>query len=213
MKLIQTFISFICLTVLSCNYSSKDKKLSTEKPKIIDTKSTVDSMEILYPSLWVYGGPPDPKDHQRQIVDEWYHFRFKIKSSRCTDSPEEGTDKHNKFTDSIMTARLGKDWYQKFEKTVDSLFAVDSMAVAIALADKFILNFDTTTERHNDKYDFYPNLRYTAHATADNNLKVVTVEGYGVVYNAVGSLNYLRATVDMKRKKVISIDKTAYSSW
>jgi hypothetical protein len=213
MKLIQTFIPFICLTVLSCNNSSKDKKLLTEKPKIIETKSTVDSMEILYPSLWVYGGPPDPKDHQRQIVDEWYHFRFKIKSSRCTDSPEEGTDKHNKFTDSIMTARLGKDWYQKFERTVDSLFAVDSMAVAIAQADKYILNFDTTTERHNDKYDFYPNLRYTAHATADDNLKVVTVEGYGVVYNAVGSLNYLRATVDMKRKKVISIDKTAFTSW
>lgn len=213
MKLFQTFIPIICLTVLSCKNSSTNKNLSTEKSNIIETNSTVDSMEFLYPSFWVDGGLPDPKDHQRQIVDSWYHFRFTIKSSGCENTHEYGIDKHNKFTDSIMTARLGKNWYEKFEKSVDSLYAVDSLAIAIAHANSYILNFDTTTEKHNDKYNFYPNLTYIAHSTAYENIKIVTVEGYGVVYNDIGRLNYLRATVDIKRKKVISIDKTAYSLW
>lgn len=213
MRITWIYLILSCLIIVSCDNPNARKEEVTDNHQKTETIATVDSFEIKYPSLWVYGGPSDPKDDQRQIVDAWYNFRFIIKSSRCTDTPEDGTDKHNKITDSIMTARLGKDWYQIFERSVDSLYAIDSMAITIAQADRYIHNFDIATEKHNDKYGFYPNLRYTAHATSDDNIKVVTVEGYGVVYNDIGSMNYLRATVDIKRKKVINIDKTAYSSW
>ena|ERR1051325_6194635 len=210
-------ISTVFLGLTACN-NSVNKKTdnstptdSTEKKKKM--MSVQDSIEYLYPSLWVYGGPPEQKDYQRQILDRWYDFRFTIKSSLCTVAPDKDTEAHNKKTDSVMTARLGKDWYKRFEKSVDSLYAIDSLAIAIAQADSYIHNFDTTTEKHNDKYNYYPNLRYTSHATNDDNIKIVTIEGYGVAYRQVGDLSYLRATVDLKKKKVINIDKTAFSLW
>lgn len=213
MKLTLTIIPLLFLIITSCEDSNSQKKQLPERTERTESTPAVDSMEILYPSFWVYGRANDSKDHQRQIVDAWYKFRFIIKSSRCTDTPRDDTDKHNEFTDSIMSARIGKNWYQKFEKSVDSLYAIDTLAISIAQANHVILHFDTITEKYNDQYKFYPNLQYTSHATGDDHIKVVTIEGYGVVYNATTFVNYLRATVDLKRKKVINIDKTAYSNW
>jgi hypothetical protein len=106
--------------------------------------------------------------------------------------------------------RIGKDWKARFEKTVDSLYAIDSLSIEIARADSYIMNFDTITSKYNEEHKFYANLSYNAYATTNENLRLVTVTGYGLIYNEVGRLNFLRATVDLKKKKVINIDKTAY---
>ena len=125
-------------------------------------------------------------------------------------SPEIGTDKHNQITDSILTARIGRDWQQRFEDSADSLFAIDNLVISIAKKDNYICKFEKECEVHNDKYDFYPNLEYTTYATGDDNLKLVTLEGNALVKNRVKSVSCLRATIDMKRKKVINIDKMTY---
>lgn len=202
---------FILLTVVCCHSPKADETILADPGKTRST-SIVDSFEILRPSLWVGPGLSEPKDRQRQIVDEWYHFRY-VLGGTCTDAQLATKDQHNKKTESIMTVRMGKDWYKKFERSVDSLFTIDSLAIEIAKADQRVKKFGKATEKHNDKYNFYPNLRYYSNATPDDDIKVVTVEGYGIVYNKVGDLNYLRATIDLKKKKVISIDWTSYSIW
>ena len=64
---------------------------------------------------------------------------------------------------------------------------------------------------HNDKYDFYPGLEYTAYATSDDNLKIVTINGLGVVKSRVKMLNYIRVTIDIRKRKAIFTDKTAFA--
>ena len=211
MRFARTYFAFILLTCVACNELKTEENKLTEIKLKTKSASPIDSFEISYPSLWVYGGPPSPRDHQRQIVDDLYHFRFVIKSSSCTVSPEIGTDKHNQITDSIMTVRYGRNWQQRFEYSVDSLYTLDSLAIAIAKSDKYILKLEKVRGVHNDKYDFYPSLEYNTHATFDDNVKLVTLEGLGVVKGRVMRLNYLRATIDIRRQKVIVADKTAFS--
>jgi hypothetical protein len=84
---------------------------------------------MLRPSLWVYGMIQE-KDRQRQIVDDWYKFDFRIIAGCIvSDSLRKVTDEHNRKTDSILTVRIGKDWRDKFEHTVDSLYSGDSLAI------------------------------------------------------------------------------------
>ena len=210
MRITRTYFAFILLTSVSCNKSKTEESKVTEIKAKTKSASPTDLFEISRPSLWVYGGPPSPRDHQRQIVDDLYHFRFDIKSSSCTVTPEIGTDKHNQITDSIMTVRLGRDWQQRFEHSVDSLYTLDSLAIAIAKKDKYILKLEKTAGMHNDKYDFYPGLEYTAYATSDDNLKIVTINGLGVVKSRVKMLNYIRVTIDIRKRKAIFTDKTAF---
>jgi len=200
---LSTIASLMFLSFISC----KNNHSKTEVIKEVE----IDSFEIYRPSYWV-SGMTDPKDQQRQLVDEWYGFTYLINGSCMASNADRiASEKHNQKTDSILSSRIGKDWKAKFEKTVDSLYAIDSLAVEIARADTYILNFDTITSKYNEEHKFYANLRYTAHASPNENLRLVTVTGYGLIYNKVERLNYLRATVDLKKKKVINIDITPYA--
>ena len=201
---------FIVLSAI-CSCKNKKETISTDKPN--SKNLLIDSLEILRPSLWVYGMFRE-KDRQLQQAAQIYKFLFLIKGG-CfvSDTLMDVAEKHNKVTDSILKIRLGENWRDRFENTADSLFAVDSIAIAIAKSDKYIFSFDTATEKHNVEYNFYPNLRYTTHATVDKNIKVVSVEGYGLIDGKVTGLNYLRASVDLKLTRVINIDKTAYKEY
>ena len=190
-------------------YNATNSTSSTANNRDSTKVESVDSFEIKYPSLLVYG-MHQPEDAERCIVDAWYGFRFKVMGG-CTTPMADGTAEHNQRTDSILTSRIGKDWREKFNKSVDSLYAIDTTAISIAKADNYVLNFDTITEKHNLKYDFYPNLRYDCFPTSNDHIKVITVQGYGVVRNKVGTVNYLTITVDLKMKKVIDIYKTAFA--
>jgi hypothetical protein len=193
---------------ISCNSKSTSETHSITNN--IQTTTEVDSIEILRPSFWIFG-LPDRKDHQRQIIAPIYKFRYKIKGNcLVSDSLVKACDKHNKTTDSVLLSRLGANWKTKFEYSVDSLYSLDSLSVGIAKADPYILNFDTLTKKHNNKFNFYPGLQYKSYTTNQENIRVVVIDGWGVINNDVGWVNYLRATVDLKSKKVINIDKTAY---
>jgi hypothetical protein len=202
----KTSISISFLFILFLFSNCKNNQSKTEVIKEVK----IDSFEILRPSYLV-SGITNPKDHQRQIVDEWYKFRYVISGS-CfvSNSDRQAAEKHNKKTDSILSLRIGKNWKQRFEKSVDSLYTIDSTAIAIASADSYILNFDTTARKYNKENKFYANLLYTAYATNNKDQRLVAITGYGITNKEVGRLNYLRATVDLKKKKVINIDKTVY---
>jgi hypothetical protein len=203
-----TIITLILLTGLILNSCYNKGKPNTKSVHLKHKK--IDSFELLRPSLWIYGMFND-KDRQRQIVDKWYNFYFRIVGTDVVnDSLVAAVEEHNKITDSILSKRIGKNWQARFEHSVDSLYSVDSTAIVIAKSDPFISDFYKNTEKHNVKYDFYPNLKYTTFATQVPNIKVVTIEGYGLVYGRIGNINYLRATIDMKLRKVINIDKIAY---
>lgn len=205
--MIKTSISIPILFLLFFFSNCKNNESKTEEIKEVE----IDSFEILRPSYWV-SGMIDPKDQQRQLVDEWYGFSYRIKGSCMVSNADRlATEKHNEKTDSILSSRIGKDWKARFEKTVDSLYAIDSLAIEIARADSYILNFDTIASKYNEEHKFYANLRYSAYATTNENLRLVTITGYGIIYKEVGRLNYLRATVDLKKKKVIHIDNTSYA--
>jgi len=171
----------------------------------------IDSTEIKYPSLWVYGGIPGPKDEIREVVDNWYNFKYSFRGG-CLISPEKGTKEHNEKTDSILSARIGKDWEQRFDKSVDSLYFIDYSAISIAMADAYVKKFKTATEnKYNEKYKFYLSpSSYKCYPTSDDNIRVVAVDGWGIVYKHTGRYRYLTITVDLKKKKVLNIDKTGY---
>lgn len=200
-------VSGLLLAACACNNHTASQPESQPTP---ETTAGLDTFDMLRPSYWVYG-MSQPKDRQRQVAAAWYKFRYRIIAGCIvTDSLERAANEHNRITDSILTARIGKDWRDKFEHTVDSLYASDSSAIEIARADPFIHHFDKAAEKYDAGYDYYPNLRYTCHPTPEDHIKVVVTEGYGVIHGQVEWVSYLRAKVDMKKKKVIAIDKTSY---
>jgi hypothetical protein len=204
-QMIKTSISILFLSFFFSNCKNNESK--TEEIKEVE----IDSFEILRPSYWV-SGMINPKDQQRQLVDEWHGFSYLIKGSCMVSNADRfATEKHNQKTDSILSNKTGKNWKARFEKTVDSLYAIDSLAIEIARADSYILNFDTITSKYDEEHKFYANLRYNAYATTNENLRLVTITGYGIIYKEVGRINYLRATVDLKKKKVIHIDNAAFA--
>jgi uncharacterized lipoprotein NlpE involved in copper resistance len=114
---------FISLLLISgCN--NRSQSIDSDQKKL----SKADSLEILFPSLWVYG-LPDEKDNIRQQIDELYKFRFLIKAG-CSvpDSLPITAEIHNKITDSILSIRIGKNWRDRFEASVDSAFSIDSVS-------------------------------------------------------------------------------------
>jgi len=68
--------------------------------------------------------------------------------------------------------KIGK---QDLKKTVDSLYNIDSLAVEIARADKYILNFDTITSKYNEEHKLYANLLYTAYATNKKAQRLIAI--------------------------------------
>lgn len=173
-------------------------------------KAPVDSSEILRPTFQVFGYR-DGKDRERQVVATWYGFRYKVVAGcEVSDSLLRSIEQHNKITDSVLTSRLGPSYRQRFQRSVDSLYAVDSAAIEIARSDEFVRDFERSTEKHNEEYNFYPNLTYIVHFTPLDHQKLVDLQGYGVVHDWVRRVSYLRITVDMEKKKVVHIDKTVF---
>lgn len=198
-------IFFIIISVVFIIGCGKSKApIKTQK------QNEVDSIEILRPS-WLIYGLPDEKERQRSIVDDWYGFRIRrVGGCMISDSLRDVVEQRNSITDSVLKIRIGPDWMIRFEKTVDSLYSIDSIAIAIARSDAYVRNFEINTEKHNDEYNYYPNLEYNVYFTPKENEKVVGLEGYGVIYKKVRRLSYLRITVDISQKKILNIEKTAY---
>ena len=69
-----TYFILIGHCVAGCINNKTPPSDSKTKP---EATTQVDSFEILRPSLWVYGMAQE-EDRQRQIVDDWYKFRFRI---------------------------------------------------------------------------------------------------------------------------------------
>ncbi|HEX8575184.1 MAG TPA: hypothetical protein VF677_02720, partial [Flavobacterium sp.] len=107
-------------------------------------------------------------------------------------------------TDSILKKRIGKNWRAKFEKSVDSLFKIDSLSMNIAKNDseiKILIN----KKLNNKSKDF---ISYKCYPTTKNNLKIVSFEWQGKIYKDSTSVSYIRAIIDLKEKRVIEIEKT-----
>ena len=210
MKHIVPFIIVLCICLCSCEKSKKQIahiKSESEQKEIKKPLSYRDSIELVWLSSLVYGAQPQTQVDERQTIDHWYNFYFI--NGKFTTMP--GIDFiHSKRTDSIMSSRFGKDWHDRFEKSVDSIYRIDSMTITIAKTDPFISLFCKNNDKHNDKYNYNPNFTFTAHTSPDSNIMVVAIDGYGVIHNKISSLNYLRATVDLRQKKVIHIDKTTF---
>ncbi len=182
-----------------------DKKPLTEDEKY---ERYYDSV---YPSLLIYGGLPEPKDRQRQIVDEWYKFRFIVMSYQCNNPAPNSTYEHNLKTDHVMSERFGYNWYQKFENSVDSLYAIDSFAEKIAISDSRIQRWLQIHDSYNPQYQFYPNIEFHSHSTLHDDIKMVIFSGYAFISKSVQRINMLRATVNLRKSKVVNIDSTAFA--
>lgn len=186
-----------------------DHSVSEEKNKTpVDTAmiNAEIKFENKYPTYMIAGGRPDIKDRYRYIVDNWYNFRFSVNGTTCTDLNNQIIDiNRNNRTDSILKKRIGKNWMEKFEKSVDSLYHIDSLAIHIAENSETVKNAirekaKTTNAKRYIDYKCYP--------TTNKNLKIVSVEWTGLIYKDSIMVSFLRAIVDIKSKKVKEIEKT-----
>ncbi|WP_291150804.1 hypothetical protein [Flavobacterium sp. UBA7680] len=162
-------------------------------------------LENRFPTYAVSGGLPDEKDKYRYIVDNWYNFRFVVSGTSCTDINNQTVDiNHNNRTDSILKKRIGKNWKEKFEKSVDSLYKIDSLAMYIAEKDISVKNvIKQKTIQSGPQYT-----QYKCYPTTNSNLKIVSVEWRGLIYKDSTKVSFLRAIVDLKGRKVKEIEKT-----
>ncbi|KAF2513870.1 hypothetical protein [Flavobacterium foetidum] len=176
------------------------------KKAVIDSESVNAEirLENKYPTYTVFGGPPDPKDQYRYIIARWYNFRFSVNGTSCTNIVDHSADvRHNNRTDSILQRRIGKNWRDLFENSVDSLYKVDSLAISITEKSILVKNAIKQKEKTNKaKY-----ISYKTYPTTDKNLKIVSVEWYGMIYRDSTKVSFLRAIVDVKNKKVTQIEK------
>lgn len=182
----------------SQNAPDPDEEIHTET----DTEKI---MNESYPIYRVAGGLPKIDDKYRYLVDGWFGFRFRTTSSSCTDVDRNIDMEQNKRTDSILTKRIGKDWMQKFEKTVDSLYAIDTLAASIARNDSAVrklvkLKSSKATEQVYPSYNCYP--------TTNKYLKAVSIQWQGEVYNRTAEVSYVRVFIDISEKKVKKIEDT-----
>lgn len=166
-------------------------------------------IENVRPTFTIRGGIPDPKDRYRYIVDRWYHFSFRVTSGGCTNQYEYSIDHaRNHTTDSILKKRIGKNWRDRFEKSVDSLYNIDTLAIHIAKNDtdvKLLIN-----KKLSKKYNNYVN--YKCYPTTNHYVKIVSVEWEGKIYNDSTEVSFIRAIVNLKEEKVIEIEKTEMNS-
>jgi hypothetical protein len=208
MKILKVVSIMSIVLIISC----KDNKSSMVIKEKANPKAAInmDSLkEAMYPSLWVYG-MISPKDNINWIVARWYGFNFDIKGG-CTTPQDIGKEEHNRKTDSILSARIGKDWEQRFDKSVDSLYSLDTLAVGIAKSDKCVIGLDTVTEKYG-KYDTR-SLEFRSHPTEDDNIKLVTVDSQlESNKKRYRWMHYMTITVDLEKKKVIKVDMTSYGT-
>ena len=189
------------------NFFSNRNSRETENEELKDTAEINQEkrMEIACPTFTERGGLPNYKDKYRYIADRWYNFSFRVTPGGCTNQNEYQTDEaQNHKTDSILKKRIGKDWRAKFEKTVDSLYKIDSLSVDIAEKNaeiKLLVN----KKLINKSKDY---VSYKCYPTTNGNLKMVSFEWEGKIYKDSTQVSYIRAVVDLKEKKVIEIEKT-----
>jgi len=208
MKNLKNTLFVLVLTIISC--SGPAPKVDSQKKTNIELKMAV-RIDSLRPSLWVYG-MMQPNDAENSIVAGWYGFNFDIRGG-CVTPQDNEKEEHNRKTDSILTARIGKDWEKRFNKSVDSLYNIDTSALAIAQENSFVKDFYEKTEKFNEENKVYaPSLEFYCHPTLDDNIKAVILQGGGVNKHS-REFHYLTITVDLEKKKVINIDKTVYALW
>lgn len=206
-------VAAICLTVTSFSAGwllSRYKKLKEETPEQETGMDEDKAYEMTYPSYWVYG-MHEEKDRQRAIIaSRLYGFRFMV-TGGCTVTTEQEyeTLAHNKVTDSIMSKRIGKNWLQKFEKSADSLYSLDSTAIKIASDNRMVANF--LEKQKNSSGHIAPN--FTSMPTPDNTIKIVNFQKSGYINGHEEMLSLLRVVVNLKESKVISIDTMAYCTY
>ncbi|MFV5702847.1 hypothetical protein ACM55F_13325 [Flavobacterium sp. XS2P12] len=205
-----TIILVISLTFLIGIWIGKTKFKNSsisENEKEIDTAQVNEEREYEnnHPTYSVQGGFPKVDDHYRFLVaSKWYNFRFEVNGTTCTDPSNNDIDyKHNNITDSILKKRIGKNWKEKFEKTVDSLYIIDTTSVNIAKNDISVKNrIKVKSKKY--KYEVYPN--YKCYATPEKFLKIISIEWRGKIYNDSSNVSFMRVTVDIKANKVRKIE-------
>ncbi len=159
--------------------------------------------EEKYPIYAVAGGLPDPADKYRYIVDSWYGFTFTV-NGNCTTQYAVDANRNNK-TDSILKKRIGKDWHERFEKTVDSLYRIDTLAISIAENDSSVQNLIKLKAKENP-LDFYPG--YKCYAAPQKNFRIVSITCNDRIYNDTINVSFMRVAVDISKKKVTKIEDT-----
>jgi|GEM_PF-3634786 len=163
-------------------------------------------MNIKYPIYEVYG-MPNEKDKQRQIVDYTYKFRFHIIGGcEVDDMTKVRTEINNEKTNKIMISRYGKHWMGKFERSVDSLYSLDSLAIDIAQKDKHVRRIESQIEQ----YHSHIQPKYKCWETSESNKRMVTLDAESPSNGQMKYMNQFRATVDIKNKKVTNLDSTPF---
>ena len=211
----KTIITTLILIILSFTFGffinqkfySDRNSIETENEKLKDTAeiNRQKRIENEYPTFTERGGMPNYKDKYRYIVDRWYNFSFRVTSGGCTNQNEYKIDaSQNHKTDSLLKKRIGKNWRKRFEKSVDSLYNIDSLSIKIAENDSEIKKL-ISKKLNNKSKDYISNKCYP---TTKDHVKIVSFEWKGKIYKDSTSVSYIRAIVDLKEKKVIEIEKT-----
>lgn len=157
-------------------------------------------MDIKFPRYEVYGLHQE-RDRQRTFIDHQYGFRYQIVGGCTVDERTRiEAETQNQKTDKIMTSRYGKDWMEKFEHSVDSMYAIDSIAIHIATTMPNYKKLDADTSLFNFKHIVF--------STPIENVKLVEIRGDKK--NDRTTYSYLRATVDIDKKKIINVDSQPY---
>ena len=209
----KTIITTSILIILSfafgfwLNQKIYTNKNSLENEKLVDTAAInrENRIENECPTFTIRGGMPNYKDKYRYIVDRWYNFSFSVTPGGCTNQDEYGIDEvQNHKTDSLLKKRIGINWREKFEKSVDSLYKIDSLSINIAEKDVGIKRL--SKKKLNNKSKDY--VSYKCYPTTKDNVKIVSFEWMGKIYKDSTRVSYIRAIIDLKEKKVIEIEKT-----
>lgn len=188
-------------------FIKKPEKLpvaDVEVPEIVNEEQRhADSIiDAEYPEYHVYGMHQE-KDQQRQLIDHKYKFRFTIVAGCLVDNEIiASAEKQNKITDRIMTSRYGKNWLDKFENSVDSLYAIDSLAIEIARSDKRIGKIEARIKKYNAGIES----QYSSSETPDDNIRMVTLMAVDPAIRERMFMSYFRAAVDVKRRRVVNLD-------
>ena len=211
-------ILIITLTAISffficCWLGSRKLDTTPVTASIDNSKQEIDSIQIymdsMYPTYCVQGGLPDPKDKYRKKVSRWYKFRFIVEGYGCTDPRDNTIYEQNKKTDSILSARIGQDWEKRFEVSVDSLYNIDTTAI-------HIVKNNSRIKELTKKIDYTPSNTnypiYTCHASLEPYIKIVNIKAESKMSKHTAYIDYLRAVVDLKKKKVILIEDTPFES-
>lgn len=145
---------------------------------------------------------PDVKWRERQIVESWYSH---IDSYYDIDPSDAEVVLLNEKNDSLLKKRSDISWRAQYEKSIDSLFAVNSTAVTIAKNDfevqqslkKAIVRFGLADT-------FVP--EYITRSSSNPVIKVVCLEGHAVVDRYRENVSLLRVFVNIKTGSVVTIE-------